>query len=90
MVRPEKGGAEGVDAIEHGLDAKLFGIDAAFLVDLRVAMKPGGDLLLDGRIREQVARKLLDRELVKWHVAIKRVDHPIAVFPDLSWCINAE
>ena len=35
--------ADGVHAVEHGLHAELLGIDAAFLVDHRVAQEAGGD-----------------------------------------------
>ena len=41
--------AGGVDAIDDRLDAELLEVDAAFLVDLRVAVEAGGDLLLERR-----------------------------------------
>ena len=47
-------------------------------------MEAGGDQLIDGRVRQQVAGDLLDRELVERHVAIQRIDHPVAILPHLA------
>ncbi len=64
--------ADGVHAVEHRLHAELLGIDAAFLVDHRVAQKAGGhDLILRG-VRQQIAGDLLDDELVVRQIAIER------------------
>src|SRR5439155_10718587 len=79
---PKECRAGGVHAIDHRLDAKLLWVNAALLVDLRIAMEAGGNLLFESRLREQVARELVDGELVEGQVAIERVDDPIAVFPD--------
>ena len=46
-------------------DGELFGHDAAFRVAAVIAVEPGGDLLVQGGVRQQVARQLLDRELVE-------------------------
>ena len=54
--------ADGVHAIEHGLHAELLGIDAALLVDHRVAQETGGHVLILGGIRQLVAGNLLDHE----------------------------
>ena len=74
--------ARGADAIHHGFPAELLLVDAAFLVDHRVAMEPGGDLLRRGGVRQHVAGDLLDGELVKGLVRVERLDHPVAVLPD--------
>ena len=55
--------------------------DAAFAVSEGVSIKSGGDLLFDGCVGQQIARQLLDRELVEWHAGIERLDHPMAVAP---------
>src|SRR5437879_332081 len=57
--------AGGVDPVHDRFDAKLLRVDAAFLIDLRVAMEAGRDLLVESRLRQQVARELLDGELVE-------------------------
>ncbi len=67
----EKNRAGRVGAIDDRLDAELFEVDAAFLVDLRVAMEAGGDALLNGRVRQQIAGQLLDDELIERHVAVE-------------------
>ena len=61
--------------------AEHFGIHAAFAIGQRVAVEAGGDTLFDGGVGQQVARELFDRELVKRHVAVERVDHPMAIAP---------
>ena len=71
-----------VDAVEHGLNAELLGVNAAFLIDLRVAMEPGRDLLPDGRVGQQIAGELPDGKLIEGQVLIEGVDDPVAVFPD--------
>ena len=74
--------ADGVHAVEHRLHAELLGIDAAFLVDHRVAQKAGGDDLVLRGVGQQVAGELLDDELVVGQVAVEGVDDPVAVEPD--------
>ena len=61
MVRPSKTRAGRVDAVDDRLDAELLQVDAAFLVDQRVAVKAGGDPLLQRRVGQQVAG-----ESVRW------------------------
>ena len=74
----------GIGAVFHGSDAKLLVVGAALRVGHRVAMKPGGDPGLFGRLREQVAGDLLDREPVVRQVAVQSVDDPIAPRPDVQ------
>ena len=64
-------------------------VDAAFLVDLRVAVEAGGDLLLERGVRQQVAGELFDRKTVERQVAVEGVDHPIAILPDLPRGVDA-
>ena len=80
----EPDGAGGGDAIEDAVDAELFFVDAAFLVDLGVAMEAGGDFLAFGGVGQEVAGELLDGELVEGHVGVEGVDDPVAEFPDLA------
>jgi hypothetical protein len=80
----EKGGAVGVDTVEHGLDAELLGVDATLLVDLGVAIEAGGDALGDRCVGEEVAGELFDRELIVGQVAIEGGDDPVAIFPNLA------
>src|SRR5262249_4522869 len=63
------------------LDAELFLIDTALLVGQRVAVKAGGDLLLQSGLRQQVASQLLDDELVIGQVAVESADQPVAPAP---------
>ena len=73
-----------LDAVDHRRDAELLVIGAALGVALGVAVKRGGQTLVGGGIRQQVAGELLDGELVEWHVRVERADHPVAVGPDIA------
>ena len=44
-------------------------------------LNPVATSLFDGGVWQQIARKLFDRELVKRHVAVERVDHPVSIAP---------
>ena len=57
------------------------GNGAAFEIDHVVAVEAGGDLVIHGRVGQQIACKLLDRELVVRHVLVVGLDHPVAPRP---------
>ena len=84
----EKGGAKCAHAIEHGFDAELFGIDAALLIDLGVAVETGGDFLVEAGIRQEVAAELFDYELIVREIAVQCGDDPVTVFPNLAGGID--
>ncbi len=71
-----------IHSIDDGRHPEFFIVRSSFAVGHRVAVKRRGQLLLRRRLRQQVARQLLDRELVEWHVPIPGIDHPIAIPPD--------
>ena len=54
----EPDGAGGADAVDHGVEAELQRVDAAFLVEHRVAVKAGGDALLDAWRRAACRRRV--------------------------------
>src|SRR5207249_199321 len=83
-------GAGGVDAVNHRLDAELLDVDAAFLIDERVAVEARGDLLVERRVRQQIAGELLDCELVERQILVEGVDHPVAVLPNGAWPVDGE
>ena len=77
----QPGGACCIDAIEEVVEPLLLGDRAPLAVEEMVAIEAGGDFLLHGRVGKQVAGQLLDRELVKRHVGIERLHHPIPPDP---------
>src|SRR5262249_15161086 len=68
-------------AVEHLLITELFGIGATLTIRQRVAIEAGSDYVIDGAVRQQVARELLDGELVERHIAVERFDHPLPPAP---------
>ena len=78
------GFTDAVHAVEHALDAELFGDDRALLVDHAVAEEAGRDDLVLRCARDQVAGELFDDELVIGLVAVEGVDHPVAPRPLLA------
>ncbi len=80
--RPHPRGHRRVDAVDDRGVAELLVVRASLAVRHRVPMKRGRDELVLGRIRQQVARYLLDRELVERLVRVERPDHIVAKCPD--------
>ena len=71
--------------------------DDVFLVDRPAfagrdvaAVEPRGHLLLQGAVGEQVARELLDGELVERLVAVERLDDRLAIRPDLAIVVDVD
>ena len=54
------------------------------------AMEPGGNLLIERAVRQQVASQLLDRESVERLIAIKGVDDPLTVRPNLAVVVEMQ
>ena len=77
----EPHGAGRLDSVEDVLDARLLGDPAALAVERMVAVKARRDLLVESRVRQQVARQLLDGELIERHVRVQGVDGPVAPRP---------
>ena len=75
--------AKAVDAVKHLDHPEFLRDDRPLLVDRAIAQEARGDDLLLRRIRQKVAGDLLHDELVVWHVAIDRGDHPVSPDPHL-------
>ena len=71
----------GVHTVLDGFHPEFLVVRAALRVGHRVAMKGRRQALIERWIREQIARQLLDRELVIRQIAVQRVDHPVAESP---------
>ena len=76
--------AGGVHAIDHILDRELLGHDAALGIATVIAIERGGDLLRKSRTWQKITADLLDGELIKRHVRVEGVDHPVAPAPHPS------
>ena len=77
-------------AVEQAVPARFLRVDAAFVVRHRVAVESGRDPVRVGGAVHEVAGELQDREAVERHVAVERVDHPVAVLPDLARLVEVE
>ena len=75
----EENGAGRGRPVDRGLGAIELEIRPGLVVLQRIAVKAGGDLLLERGIREEVARELFDGELIEGLVPVHRIDHPVAV-----------
>ena len=84
----EERGSSGGDTVDDGFDSKLFAIDAAFLIDLCVSVKSGGDQLVSGGVGEEIAGELLGDKLIEGAVFVVCLDHVVAVAPDGSLGID--
>jgi len=74
MVRPSQNGARGGHTIKNAVDTELLQINTTLLVDHGIAVETGGDLLRFVAFGSKSPSEL-DRELIEWHVIIKRIDH---------------
>src|SRR5262249_40760159 len=86
--KAEKRGPGGGHAVHNGIYAVLLEVDAAFVVAGSVAVEAGGDQLLRCRVGQHVARDLLDDELVERQVAVERLEHPVAILPNLAPAVD--
>ena len=84
----EKDRPRGIDPVDDRVDPELLDVDPPFLVDLRVAMKPGGDPRGERGSGLQVAGDLIDGESVERHVGIERGDDPVAELPDRARSVD--
>ena len=80
----EPSGGNRVGAIDDLLEAGFGAVDARFTVDEDVAMETSGYFLVGGRVGEEVAGDLFDRELVKRHVGVEGINDPLAVAPGVG------
>ena len=77
----EPGGRGALDAVEEADVALLLGDVAAFAVEDVVTVEGRGDLLVECRVREQVAREHLGAELVERLVGVEGLHQPVAPDP---------
>ena len=88
-AQAEQGRSGGGHAVEHRFNAELFGIDAALLVDLGVAVEAGGHALSEGGLGQEVSGELLDEELIEGLIGVEGRNDAIAVGPDGSGGVDA-
>ena len=69
------------DPVDHSFDPPFLGDAAPFARHPMVAVEAGGHSLREGGIGKQVARELLDGELIERLVAVVGVDDPVAPPP---------
>ena len=76
------------DAVHHILRLIFFRDRPTLKVDHVVAIEPGGNLLLERGVGQQVSGQLLDREFVIRHVSVVGVDQPIAPMPHVAQAVD--
>ena len=86
-LRQERG-AEGVDAVRHIRDAKLFFDDAALFVLHVQTVERGRQPLVFRGVRQHVAGQLPRCEFVVRLVAVEGTNHPVAEGPHLAEAVR--
>ena len=71
----------GLNAICHILNPQFFGKCASLIARCMISIEPRCDLLGNSGLRKKIASDLLNRELIKRHVAVVSLDDPIAPRP---------
>ena len=79
--QPEEGGAERVHTVHDVGDAIFFLGDAAFLVLVVQTVEGGGEPLLLGRVRQEIAGELPRHKLIEGQVLVECLDDPVAIRP---------
>ena len=87
---PQPRRAHGVHAVQHVIDPRLLGVAAAFAIGHVIALEAGRELLLGGRVRQEVAGELFERELVVRDVAVEGLDDPVAPRPVAAGGVRLE
>ena len=80
-----RGGAGSVDGIA---DIVFFIYGSAFTGSDIAAIEAGGDTLIQRGFRQQITSQLFNGKLVKRHVLIKCLYHPVTVGPDFTVVIQ--
>ena len=88
--RAKPGTRDGANALPAILGEILLGLCAAFARHHIQAVEPGGHQLLRGRIGQEIARELLQRELIEWLVRRERINDVIAIREDALVLIAVE
>ena len=81
-------GGCGTDAVDHVFRLIFLGNSATLKIDHVITIEPGGDLLVDGGVGQEVSSQLLDGELVVRHVLVVGVDQPVSPVPHLAQAVN--
>ena len=72
---------QGTDAVLALIHAKLFHISPAFSIAQCLSQESRSDLLVCGRIWQQITCQLLDCKLIEPHVTVQRVNNPLTKPP---------
>ena len=86
----EPDGRSCLEPIGDILDAILLIDDSGFASNHVIAVETRRDLLLGGRVGQQVTGELLHGKLIEGHVAVECPDHPVAPRPDLAGVVAEE
>ena len=88
--QPEPYGPRRRDAIDDGFHEVFVLGRTTLRRHAGIAVEAAGDLLLQRRVRQHVARELLDREPIEGQVPIEGVDDPVAPGPHLLPLIEVQ
>ena len=78
---PQPRHAERANAVGNILNPVLFVDDATLGVDNVIASKTGGDALVQGGVRQEIAGQLLRQKTIVALVGVEALNHPIAPTP---------
>ena len=81
-AEPDRG--RRIHAVDDLVEAALFRHRACLHIRGRAAVEPGGNAGVLRGTRQQVTGDLVDRELIKRHVCVKGIHHPVAIRPEVA------
>ena len=80
--RSHPGRHRGIDTVHNRRVAEFLVARPTLVIGLGIPMEGRCNQLIFGRGLKKVPGNLLNRELIKRHIGIKRTDDPVAVSPD--------
>ena len=88
--RAQPGQSGCIDPVDHLIYTVCLGMHARLDVTGRCPVKPGGNFLGDGGLGQKVTGNLLDCKLIKGHVRIHGLYHPVTECPAIAQLIGLE
>ena len=86
--QPQPGGGGHIHSVEQNHKALLLGNGPTLSVVQMVAIETAGYFLVRAGIRQKISSELPNGKLIKWHVLIKGIHHPVPPYPLIGFSIK--
>ena len=84
----QPGGGSDIHSVKQNHKALLFRNGPTLPIIQMITVKPTGNLLINRGMRKKVSRELPNGKLIKWHVLIEGLHHPVPPHPLIGLSIK--